>query len=150
VFCSLAYNTFDSGLSSYDKLLRKHLPETVKLNQDSLYDNLINICLFISKLSDTNAKYCIKSSEALYCRCISSNNLVLIDILRYLEHIKPQKHLLMRNNILGGMVIFFVVLACLLMHDDISSQKNKKTEVITSQVDDQKEQTDLAVVEEED
>jgi dGTPase len=56
VFCSLAYNTFDSGLSSYDKLLRKHLPETVKLNQDSLYDNLINICLFISKLSDTNAK----------------------------------------------------------------------------------------------
>ncbi|WP_165764742.1 hypothetical protein [Winogradskyella aurantia] len=56
----------------------------------------------------------------------------------------------MRNNILGGMVIFFVVLACLLMIDDISSQKNEKTEVITSQVDDQKDQTDLAVIEEED
>ncbi|OZV71051.1 dGTP triphosphohydrolase [Winogradskyella aurantia] len=56
VFCSLAYNTFDNELSSYDKLMRKHLPETVKLNQDSLYNNLINICLFVSKLSDTNAK----------------------------------------------------------------------------------------------
>lgn len=51
----MAYNYFDGNLSNYDKLLKNILPETVKLTEDSLYKNLLAVCLFISKLSDTNA-----------------------------------------------------------------------------------------------
>ena len=52
---SLAYNSYNGDLSSYDKLLLKTLPENVVFKDDSLYDNLITVCLFISKLSDSNA-----------------------------------------------------------------------------------------------
>lgn len=55
-FCELAFNVFNEKMSSYDRLLLRQLPETIKLSETSLYQNLINICLFISKLSDTNAK----------------------------------------------------------------------------------------------
>ncbi|MDY2585944.1 deoxyguanosinetriphosphate triphosphohydrolase [Winogradskyella aquimaris] len=51
----LAYNSFTGLLSNYDNLLKNMLPETVDLSSDSLYDNLLSVCLFISKLSDTNA-----------------------------------------------------------------------------------------------
>ena len=54
-FGKMAYQYFDENMSSYDKLLLSILPETVKLSNDSLYQNLIAICLYISKLSDTNA-----------------------------------------------------------------------------------------------
>ena len=52
---SLAYNSYNGELSSYDKLLLNTLPENVVFKDDSLYDNLITVCLFISKLSDSNA-----------------------------------------------------------------------------------------------
>lgn len=52
---SLAFNIYNDNLSNYDKLLQNLLPETVGLADESLYDNLLSICLFISKLSDTNA-----------------------------------------------------------------------------------------------
>jgi dGTPase len=51
----VAYNFFENNLNNYDNLLLNLLPDTVKLNTDSLYQNLISICLYISKLSDTNA-----------------------------------------------------------------------------------------------
>ncbi|WP_430467304.1 deoxyguanosinetriphosphate triphosphohydrolase [Winogradskyella ouciana] len=51
----LAFNYYEGRLSNYDKLLLNLLPETVKLGEESLYDNLLNICLYVSKLSDTNA-----------------------------------------------------------------------------------------------
>ncbi|GAB4161663.1 MAG: deoxyguanosinetriphosphate triphosphohydrolase [Winogradskyella sp.] len=51
----LAYNSYTDQLSNYDKLLKNLLPETVDLSGSSLYDNLLSVCLFISKLSDTNA-----------------------------------------------------------------------------------------------
>jgi dGTPase len=51
----LAYNSFIGHLSNYDNLLKNMLPETVDLSSNSLYDNLLSVCLFISKLSDTNA-----------------------------------------------------------------------------------------------
>ena len=54
-FGKLAINSFKNKLSNYDELLLNTLPEAIKLNDNSLYDNLISICLFISKLSDTNA-----------------------------------------------------------------------------------------------
>ncbi|MEO1031809.1 hypothetical protein [Winogradskyella sp.] len=55
----------------------------------------------------------------------------------------------MRNNILGGLVIFMVVLTCLLMLDDISSPKEQSTTKTSVQVDPIENQTDLAVVENE-
>ncbi|GGW58777.1 dGTPase [Winogradskyella epiphytica] len=54
-FGKMAYNYYEDNLSNYDNLLLSTLPETVKLGQESLYENLLAICLYVSKLSDTNA-----------------------------------------------------------------------------------------------
>jgi dGTPase len=51
----LAFNAYQNKLSHYDKLIASALPETIVLSTDSLYDNLLAVCLYISKLSDTNA-----------------------------------------------------------------------------------------------
>ena len=55
VFITAASNVYSNQLSHYDKLILKLLPETVNLTNTSLYDNVMAVCLFISKLSDTNA-----------------------------------------------------------------------------------------------
>jgi dGTPase len=55
VFGKAAQSSFVGEISSYDKLVLKALPETVILNNKSLYQNVMAICLFISKLSDSNA-----------------------------------------------------------------------------------------------
>ena len=52
---TMAFNYYEGNMSNYDKLLLNVLPETVKLTNDSLYGNIIAVCLYISKLSDTNA-----------------------------------------------------------------------------------------------
>ncbi|MEO1031808.1 MAG: dGTP triphosphohydrolase [Bacteroidota bacterium] len=52
---NLAYNYYTDNLSHYNKLVLSLLPETVILGNTSLYDNLIAVCLYVSKLSDTNA-----------------------------------------------------------------------------------------------
>ncbi|SDG63287.1 deoxyguanosinetriphosphate triphosphohydrolase [Winogradskyella thalassocola] len=54
-FGEMAYHCFEDKMSNYDELLYSILPETVKLNNESLYKNLLAVCLYISKLSDTNA-----------------------------------------------------------------------------------------------
>jgi len=54
-FGKMAHHYFEGNMSSYDKLLLNILPETVKLRNESLYQNLLAVCLYISKLSDTNA-----------------------------------------------------------------------------------------------
>lgn len=51
----LANNHFDNNLTNYDKLLLNLLPSTVELTNESIYSNLLAICAYISKLSDTNA-----------------------------------------------------------------------------------------------
>ncbi len=51
----MAFNCFEDNMSNYDRLLFNVLPETVKLTNDSLYQNVMAVCLYISKLSDTNA-----------------------------------------------------------------------------------------------
>jgi len=51
----MAFNYFEGNISSYDRLLLNIIPETVKLENESLYQNLLAVCLYISKLSDTNA-----------------------------------------------------------------------------------------------
>ena len=52
---TMAFNYYEGNMSNYDKLLLNVLPETVKQTNDSLYGNIIAVCLYISKLSDTNA-----------------------------------------------------------------------------------------------
>ena len=54
-FGKMAFNYYEGNMSNYDKLLLSTLPEIVKLSNESLYENLLAICLYISKLSDTNA-----------------------------------------------------------------------------------------------
>ena len=51
----MAYHYFEGTMSNYDNLLKNTLPETVKLSNKSLYENLLSVCLYVSKLSDTNA-----------------------------------------------------------------------------------------------
>ena len=54
-FTQTIYNAFIGKLSNYDRLILKILPETVKLEDDSLYNHLLAVCHHISKLSDGNA-----------------------------------------------------------------------------------------------
>lgn len=54
-YVKVAINTFNNKCTNYDKLILKALPETVKLSDESLYQNIMAVCLHISKLSDTNA-----------------------------------------------------------------------------------------------
>ncbi len=55
----------------------------------------------------------------------------------------------MKNNILGGLVIFMVVVTCLLMLDDISNPKEVSSIQDTIQIEQAENQTDLAIVENE-
>ncbi|MBT8245294.1 MAG: deoxyguanosinetriphosphate triphosphohydrolase [Winogradskyella sp.] len=54
-FVTVANNVYTGNLSAYDKLVIKALPETVSLSNSSLYENIMAVCLYISKLSDSNA-----------------------------------------------------------------------------------------------
>lgn len=54
-FGKLAYNYFEDKTTNYNRLLMSILPKTVNLENKSLYQNLLAVCLYISKLSDTNA-----------------------------------------------------------------------------------------------
>jgi len=54
-FTTMALHYYEDTPTHYDKLLKNLLPENISLHTDSMYHNLMAICLFISKLSDTNA-----------------------------------------------------------------------------------------------
>ncbi|MFD1062842.1 deoxyguanosinetriphosphate triphosphohydrolase [Winogradskyella litorisediminis] len=54
-YVGAAINVYSGDISTYDKLVLKTLPKTVSLSNDALYDNVMAVCLFISKLSDSNA-----------------------------------------------------------------------------------------------
>jgi len=54
-FGDMALHYYENKMSNYDALLYSTLPETLKLSNESLYENLLAMCLYISKLSDTNA-----------------------------------------------------------------------------------------------
>jgi len=54
-YVNAATNVYSGNVSAYDRLVIKALPETVNISNTSLYDNIMAICLHISKLSDTNA-----------------------------------------------------------------------------------------------
>ena len=48
-------NCFDNSASNYDKLILKGLPKTIKIDQENLYERLLNVCHYISLLSDSQA-----------------------------------------------------------------------------------------------
>jgi dGTPase len=54
-FIMAGYNDFIGLATNYDKLILKVLPETVNSKTNSIYERLMAICLYISKLSDSNA-----------------------------------------------------------------------------------------------
>ena len=55
IFTTTIYNKQLGSLSNYNHLILKVFPKTLDLNKDSLYDNLLSICNYVSKLSDSNA-----------------------------------------------------------------------------------------------
>lgn len=55
VFTDTIDNHYKGKLSNYDQLILKVFPTTLDLNDNSMYQNLMAICNYISKLSDSNA-----------------------------------------------------------------------------------------------
>lgn len=64
-FCMSVNNEFNNQASSYDKLILRILPETIDFNKSDLYTRLINICHYISLLSDRNAILIYKKVKGL-------------------------------------------------------------------------------------
>jgi dGTPase len=48
-------NCFNNTASNYDKLILKGLPESIKVNDVSLYNRLSSVCYYVSLLSDSKA-----------------------------------------------------------------------------------------------
>jgi dGTPase len=55
IFTETIHNQFMGNLSNYNRLILKVFPETLDINRDTLYQNLLAVCNYISKLSDSNA-----------------------------------------------------------------------------------------------
>jgi len=63
--CLSVNNEFNNQASSYDKLILQVLPETIDFQSNDLYSRLINICHYISLLSDRNAILLYKKLKGL-------------------------------------------------------------------------------------
>ena len=48
-------NCFNNSGSNYDKLILKGLPQTIKTDQESLYERLLSVCYYVAMLSDSKA-----------------------------------------------------------------------------------------------
>jgi dGTPase len=55
IFTTTIENHFNGNLSNYNGLILKVIPETIDINQETLYQNLQAVCNYVSKLSDSNA-----------------------------------------------------------------------------------------------
>lgn len=64
-FCLSVNNEFNNEASSYDKLISHILPNTIDFKSSDLYTRLINICHYISLLSDRNAILLYKKIKGL-------------------------------------------------------------------------------------
>ena len=54
-FISAVNNNYNENPSNYDTLLLKVLPKTIDFNKDKLYNRLLNVCHYVSLLSDSHA-----------------------------------------------------------------------------------------------
>ncbi len=55
IFTTTILNYHSGNLSNYNFLILKVLPHTLDLSEHTLYHNILSICNYISKLSDSNA-----------------------------------------------------------------------------------------------
>ncbi len=55
IFTNTIYSHQTGNLTSYHRLILKVFPDTLDLNQNTFYQNMMSICNYISKLSDSNA-----------------------------------------------------------------------------------------------
>jgi dGTPase len=65
-FTTIVFNVFKGKSSNYDSLILKILPKTLDINQGTLYENMLAICHYISKLSDSNAILTYKKLKGFY------------------------------------------------------------------------------------
>ena len=65
-FTTASFNALVGKTSNYDSLILKILPKTLNIQHDSLYENLLAICHFVSKLSDSNAILTYKKLKGIY------------------------------------------------------------------------------------
>ena len=54
-FVYTVYKHHKGNLSNYDQLILKVLPETLDLKDNALYHNILDICNFVARFSDSNA-----------------------------------------------------------------------------------------------
>ena len=54
-FTKAVTNRLKGQLSNYDKLILKSLKHHIDIENDSLYESLLSVCFYISKMSDSNA-----------------------------------------------------------------------------------------------
>ena len=54
-FITAANNSFNGKTSSYNKLILKLLPSTINIDEPQLYKRVLNVCHYISLLSDSHA-----------------------------------------------------------------------------------------------
>ncbi|WP_452220181.1 deoxyguanosinetriphosphate triphosphohydrolase [Lacinutrix salivirga] len=55
VYVKAVNNSYNATPSNYDKLIVKSLPNSLDINNDSLYKRLLNVCHYVSLLSDSQA-----------------------------------------------------------------------------------------------
>ncbi|WP_033957733.1 deoxyguanosinetriphosphate triphosphohydrolase [Psychroserpens jangbogonensis] len=55
IFTTAVSNNFVGKPSNFDNLILKVFPKNIDIKQDTLYQNLLSVCFYISKLSDRNA-----------------------------------------------------------------------------------------------
>jgi dGTPase len=55
VFIQAYINTSSNSGTNFDKLIMSILPEKYKANRETMYDKLLNICQFVSLLTDGKA-----------------------------------------------------------------------------------------------
>lgn len=65
VYTDAVNNSYDQNPTNYDKLIVKSLPESVIVNEDSLYLRLLRLCNYVSLLSDSKAIMVYKKINGL-------------------------------------------------------------------------------------
>ncbi|MGB3608203.1 MAG: dGTPase, partial [Psychroserpens sp.] len=55
VFTKAVVNDLNGTLSNFDKVVLKSIRKNVSFNSGELYDHLLSVCFYISKMSDSNA-----------------------------------------------------------------------------------------------
>jgi dGTPase len=55
VYTKAVNNCYEGTASNYDKLILKGLPKTLEIQQEHLYERLLNVCHYVSLLSDSQA-----------------------------------------------------------------------------------------------